>query len=493
MSSKKRSVLLGIFTDIGLTGSKALKQLLFVPIILCFIGSEDYGDYLTIIAYAGFYGLLDFNFGLFLSKELAKSKSSKDELLSTGFIATFFNALFILIVGLLINYLFSQYSNFEIYLKFKYLFIWLLITKIVTVFSGYFSSLLLSVHKMAIINNYRSGLIILEVLVSYILFKNKLGINSLIYSELLASIILMFLLNKSATKFYKLSTIQFSYKIVNKAIKFSLSHYLIRMSNLGLSNLDSIIIHYFLGPQLVSLYNFSLKLPILISREIGGKLSNNIFSSISSIDILKISDKTHQLLERMIYVVFRASFLISISLFFINKSFVQIWVGNDFFYSDALNYVFCFMVIIEIIYFFLETFIVTQTNIKTLGQFSLIELAVNFILSIILIKYFGLFGVALASLLSKALIPLIYVILKVKSILGIQYPGVKMYRNIILSFITSFTFIKLISFKPYMIILVGLITPFLINIILEDFQILIDKKISIKEKLKQLVYGTQNH
>ena len=70
MSIKK--VLSGITTDFILTGVKLVKQFFFIPVIIYFLGSETYGEYITIIAYLGFYNLLDFNTDIFLIKELSK-------------------------------------------------------------------------------------------------------------------------------------------------------------------------------------------------------------------------------------------------------------------------------------------------------------------------------------------------------------------------------------------------------------------------------------
>ena len=62
MSIKK--VLSGITTDFLLTGVKLVKAV-FIPVIIYFLGSEIYGEYITIIAYLGFYNLLDFNTDIF--------------------------------------------------------------------------------------------------------------------------------------------------------------------------------------------------------------------------------------------------------------------------------------------------------------------------------------------------------------------------------------------------------------------------------------------
>ena len=86
----KKKVFSGITTDFLLTGIKLVKQFFFIPVIIYFLGSESYGEYITIIAYLGFYNLLDFNIDLFLIKELSKRKSEKSNqnLVSIGLVMT---------------------------------------------------------------------------------------------------------------------------------------------------------------------------------------------------------------------------------------------------------------------------------------------------------------------------------------------------------------------------------------------------------------------
>ena len=163
---------------------------------------------------------------------------------------------------------------------------------------------------------------------------------------------------------------------------------------------------------MVTLYNISIKLPILISREVTGKISNNIFSTVSSLNLNDDSKKFQKLFTRLNYFVFRLAFLSSISLFFINKRFVEIWVGESIVYNNDLTLIFCFIVVIEMIYFFHETLLLAQDNITKLGKVSLVELIANIVLSLILVSMLGIVGVALASLLSKLIISFSYVVWK---------------------------------------------------------------------------------
>ena len=132
---RKKKVFFGISTDFLLTGTKLVKQFFFIPVIIYFLGSESYGEYITIIAYLGFYNLLDFNFDLFLIKELSKQTSikSNQNLVSIGLIMTIFLTTFIFSLGLITNY-FLVFLKIDFYVKYNFIFILMLFNKIIQVF-----------------------------------------------------------------------------------------------------------------------------------------------------------------------------------------------------------------------------------------------------------------------------------------------------------------------------------------------------------------------
>ena len=487
----KKKVFSGISTDFLLTGTKLVKQLFFIPVIIYFLGSESYGEYITIIAYLGFYNLLDFNFDLFLIKELSKQTSTKSNqnLVSVGLIMTIFLITLIFSLGLIINY-FLVFLQIDFYVKYNFIFILMLFNKIIQVFGGYYSSLLFSLHKMSFLNTVKSILTLIEVFISFLLLNLDIGIQSLFYSEFLITIFFLLILINYCARFFKIKIKKINFRLIKVAFSYSFSHYLVKISKLGLINLDSIIIHYFFGANLVTIYTITMKLPILFSREVAGKVCTNLFSSISSINLNSISTSTSKLLHRLVYLMFRLSFLISISIYFVNKSFVEIWVGDKLFYGNDLNLFFCLMVLVEIIYFFSETLVLAQGNIKTLGRLSLLELLVNTLLSLVLIQVFGVVGVALGSLISKIAIPFIYVLIESKRIFKIQYPNIFLYLKIFYSFLLTFVFYQIFdSLNNYLFVLFGFLIPFVFNLISEDFNILKNKKINFSDKIRLIIYG----
>ena len=210
------------------------------------MGSESYGEYITIIAYLGFYNLLDFNIDLFLIKELSKRKSEKSNqnLVSIGLVMTILLATLIFSLGIITNY-FLVFLNIDFYVKYNFIFILMLFNKIIQVFGGYFTSLLFSLHKMSFLNSVKSILTLVEVFIAFVLLNLDIGIQSLFYSEFLITIFSLIILINYSFRFFKIRIKKINLRLIREAFNYSFSHYLIKISKLGLTNLDSIIIHYF--------------------------------------------------------------------------------------------------------------------------------------------------------------------------------------------------------------------------------------------------------
>ena len=87
-------------------GSKTFKQIVFIPVILFYIGAENYGDYIAIVAYSGLYSLFDIDFNVFFTRVLSREnkKIRKERLVSTSLIIMIINILISFIIGfVLIN------------------------------------------------------------------------------------------------------------------------------------------------------------------------------------------------------------------------------------------------------------------------------------------------------------------------------------------------------------------------------------------------------
>ena len=135
MTSKKSKVLKGIITDFLLMGSKTFKQIVFIPVILFYIGSQNYGDYITIVAYSGLFSLFDINFSLYFTRELSKknNKIEKEQLVTTALILMVINVIITFLIGFILISILETLTNYILFSKYYFFFIILLIIKMLNI------------------------------------------------------------------------------------------------------------------------------------------------------------------------------------------------------------------------------------------------------------------------------------------------------------------------------------------------------------------------
>ena len=488
MSSKKK-FFYGFYSDIGISGIKILKILLLVPFVISFTSSELYGLYLSLVSIIGLLGLVDLGSGMYIIKELAKESSEKTKIKTFSSVSNLMilNIILILIIGIIISPIVSDLSpEFDIVSS---LFALLLINKIIFNFSSIPTSIQISYQRMGFVNLIKISLVPIEILLVILFLNNNYGIFSLVYGELIISILYLIIITISTKDLFKL----YRFKIYKfdfiQSIKYSFSYYLVKLSHIGLTNLDNILILYFLGAKYVTIYAITLKLPILFSREISGKISTNLFPAISSLNIKNDLEKLKSILLKLIKFSTRMSLLISIIIFIINKSFVELWVGLDNFGGYELNFIFSCILAVEFFYFALDPFVLSHGNMRKFAKISLIELILNVVISVVGVIYLGLIGIALGSLISKISTSLLFVILETINILKIKIKKVSLIViNIFFRFGTGLPFYILALYilkdtSPYFLTIFFILFALLINLFTYDFKIIFDRELNIKEKI----------
>lgn len=487
--TKRRKFFYGFFTDIGISGVKVLKILLLIPFVINYTSSELYGLYISMLSIIGLFGLIDLGAGIYIIKQLAKDNSEKTKIKITSSVSNLIilNTMFIFIVGVLI---YPLVINLSPDLKpISSLFLILLTVKIVSNFSSIPTSIQISSQRMGFVNLIKILLVPIEILLVIFLLENDYGIFSLAYGELIISIIYLFVISVSTKELFKLYRLKIYKSNFLKSLNYSFSYYLVKLSHIGLSNLDNILILYFLGAKYVTIYVITLKLPILLSREISGKVSMNLFPGMSSLNIINDINKLQSIMLSLIKFSIRMSLLIGIIVFFVNKSFIEVWVGLDNFGGYGLNFVFSCILIVEFLYFTMEPLVYTHGRINKFAKISLIELFLNVLISIVGAIYFGLIGIALGSLISKFSTSLIFMISETFNVLRIKIMTlIPILFNLVIRFGTGLPFYLLIFYffkdiNPYFFAMLFISSALIINLITYDFQIIFDRRLNMREKI----------
>ena len=164
------------------------------------------------------------------------------------------------------------------------------------------------------------------------------------------------------------------------------------------NSFDSIIISAFLGLVILTKYqNYYYIITMLIG--ILGIITSSVTAGIGNSIVLESVEKNHKDFEKFQFIYMWLVSWCTTCLFCLYQPFMALWVGHDLMFSDNVMMIFC-------IYFFTSQMgNVCFTYRQAVGLWwqdkvrPLIEASVNLILNIILVKYMGVIGVLISTII----------------------------------------------------------------------------------------------
>lgn len=268
---------------------------------------------------------------------------------------------------------------------------------------------------------------------------------------------------------------------------------------LVLNNIDAILLVVFIGPVMVSIYtsyNFILR----YLNEVSSRVELGAVYSFGNVFAKNEEDKVYPLFKEFLTLFIILAFSMSLTFLLGIRPFVNIWIGKE---NYLLNYLtiffFSLTLFLNIIYYPLLALINANGMFKDNKKHIFICATINVVLSLILIKPFGITGILAAT----AIAFLVNLFLKTKLvstkiIKGIKHSDLlKKYISLILIFIiVSILFYKIellflslnlnlitcILLLEISFVIISLITFIILYLISDDTKKLLDR---IKRLIKR--------
>jgi O-antigen/teichoic acid export membrane protein len=393
-----------------------LSSFLMIPIMIKYLGNEQYGIWSTILSIVSWIVLFDIGIGNGLRNKIAESLVKDDKKEAQNYISTAYTIIgLISIVLLSIILLFSNYISWQVVFNtqslsndeltkiinvvFSFIFINFWISLINQVFNG------IQKTSLVVFNQFLSNFLALMLI--YLLYRyieTSLLYVAFVYggSLVLSSLILsvwFYNRNKNLLPRFKDSSLKMISSITSLGSKF----FIIQIAVVVIFTTDKILITQLFGPEYVTQYDVIFKLFAIITI-LHGILMAPLWSAYSDAyhreDYEWIRNTIKQQLKIWILIVVATMFLILISPYII-----EIWIGKDYIINNNLIYTIAGFVIIStwnnIFAYFLNAINILKLQINT----SLVAMIINIPLSIIFIKYFelGIYGIVMATILSLSI------------------------------------------------------------------------------------------
>lgn len=215
-------------------------------------------------------------------------------------------------------------------------------------------------------------------------------------------IILLLFLKKSQVP------IRFSKNDIKKLFGDISFNFFARVGNLLTENSQSFFIAKYITPESAVIFRFTKTIPevskIFIARPAAAimpVLSKYLGQNPDTKDVKsKVS--------RMIYYTIWSTGLVFIGFALLNKSFIDLWVGDKFYAGDITNILIVLWVIFSSITNNLSYIVFALGDLRRNNLVIFIQSILFVIMMIFMIKPYGIMGIALALLISQTLISLIY-------------------------------------------------------------------------------------
>jgi len=385
-----------------------------IPIIISNTNQSNYGFWLTIGSIMTWISITDLGIGTALTRQLIKVQTKfagdqlldkRNVLLSTSFVFFLIAAIVFFVCSILLYPVSIKWFHISATDNRTYF-----LTYFLAAFAGAIS-LPLSIYggiieanqKMVLNRNVATGASLFNIFFSVIciyIFKDVQFLAlSLLLTVLIKSLILYFFAHKNYS--FSLSFSSFSKQEFQGLLKFGGNFQLAKLANTVASNTDNLFIGSSVGLGFVPVYAFTSKLFQTFSVVIVSKIPGVLFPGLAEIFDQNGQSKIQFVVTSLIKLLVRIGIFGSVFVLLFNHDFVRLWVGEYNYGGDYLNWVLVYLLFYETIYRGTAALIMVYGDMANWAYISLLEAILNVFLSILLVRDYGLTGIAIATAVSR--------------------------------------------------------------------------------------------
>lgn len=412
MNSKS---LYNIFSNIAVPFLRLSVALVMSPLIVKALGDYDYGIWEIVISVIGYMGLLDLGLQPAIVRYVANYKAVDDRVrLSVLYSSVLFLLTFL---GLLVFLFFvlwalikpeilasndlgiTKYSAFILIIAFQ-----VLVSFVGKVFESFHEGFQNFYQKNLIqIATFLIGNVVIFILLSrgFGLLTLALG-NTIGISVKFTAFYLLLKNDKSNRLYFNIKNIKI--EEIKKLLAFGFKSMAQGLAAQISNNTDSIVIGSILGPVYVTIYVIPTKL-INYFRVIIYAVTKVLFPKYAELDAIGYKEQIKRIYLLSSKYVIGILTPVYLSLFFLGLPFISIWIGAE--YADKGKYVFYIFYVFMFIYLlnpFYNGLFTAKAKQGYLAKLMMIEALFNILLSLVLIRCFGIEGVAMGTLIPTLII-----------------------------------------------------------------------------------------
>lgn len=398
---------------------KTVLTIFLTRLIFLGVPRQEYGLWIILWSVFGYSLLLDFGFGVSVQKYTSEASVTKDwghfnKLVSTIFfnyciVAAVLAGVTLVLAGLLPKiFKFEEGADIA---QFKMVFIMFGIGTAVVFPSGFFAEILRGLQLITLRNIITLTFLITNFIGMAFVIKTGIGLPGMAFmaisTNLLTNLLMWFYCKKKIPEL-KISLRNYRFGLNKNVMSFSVFAYLITFSNLVIFRTDQMVISICGAVSLVAVYQISSKLADLF-KQFATQFHENLGPIASTLFTSGKQDKLSLILLQSNRLVGVIATLMFVPLMVFVKPLLMIWLElSD---KDGLL---CANILLASMYFLVffrsgaVQVLLMCNQQKTLTKVAVIECTLNLVLSVTLIRYFGIIGVALGTLIPNIILGCVY-------------------------------------------------------------------------------------
>ena len=438
-SSRTSRALNGILMSFLQVGLALVLQAALSPLVLHIAGQETLGAYAILLQVIGYLALVDFGFGVALSRYLAQASGYEDNkkqfliIFTTGrtfyAISNLVFALLILIFSFLIGSIFSFSTIVESQARTG---LWILAGwSILRIPFAVYGPALTATQNMAANNIINMGSAVVRIMMGLGMLFLGFGLVGLMLGNVMAEAFNYIFQRWYYSRLYPEEKISWgipNMKLFKEMLAFSGSYLLVIIGGRLSLNTDNLVVGALFGGAATSIY-YTTQIPTIFLVALIWKIVDNSAPAINELYGKGNAERLKSVYLRLYRYNLLCAMGLAFGLIAFNRETITLWVGSQQYAGDLMNISLVIFVIATVISHLNAIIMVAFGTVHFLSVVCISGGVLNLILSVIFGKAIGLQGVMLASAIAESIT---MVILQVKtlqlfkiSFLSVFYQAIK--------------------------------------------------------------------
>ncbi len=382
------------------------------PIVLSYLGKDEYGIWIVIGSLVGYMGLMDLGITGSVTQLIAKSDCVENadkinSIVNNSFFLQVIIGSMIIVLGVILSSFFPEW--FEIHPDSKEMawmaFLLAAIGYGISLPPRTLQGLIIGKQQIALSVWLEFFMFILTTALNLGMLHLGFGLISLPIGTIIVRLLSYAVYFKMAKRTFPqlhLSISYFKWQEAKSILSVSLIWFIGGMSAAIIYSSDTIIIGSVIGTGIVTVYALTYRLSEVF-RHFIYTISGTAMPGMGQLSGQGEIEKIRNIFFIMFPFIMNVTFSAVLFIILFNEAFIGLWVGEELYGGNDLNIVFALTLLTTVVFHSFSVILSSGLNLKAIAISRSLEAILNIVLSLWLVQDFGIVGVALGTVIASVM------------------------------------------------------------------------------------------